>query len=166
MAAAQTSKIQLTIQSTYTNPLDLSTVTSRIAKNYVQNLANGSGANKASKVFADTRTLTTGANEDLDLAGSLTDAFGQTLTFAKVKALAIVAAVANTTTLTVTRPSSNGAPFLAAAGDGFALKPGGIFLLTDPSSAGIAIAASSADLINVANAAGASASYDVIVIGE
>jgi hypothetical protein len=169
MATSQTSKIQLTIQTNYTNPQALSgadAASARIAKNYLNTLLNGAGAGKASKVYAASRNLASNTSEDLDLAGSLVDVFGNTLTLTKVKAIAIIAKSTNTTSLTITRPSSNGVPFMLAAGDGFVLTPGALFLLTDPSSAGIAVTASTGDLIHVANASGAAADYDVVIVSE
>lgn len=128
------------------------------------NFANGNGLNQASNIYTARRTLATGANENLDLSGVLTNPFGVSIALTKLKALILSAASGNTTNLTVTRPAS-GAPFLLASGDGFVLTPGGIFVLVDPSAAGIAVTAGTGDLINVANAAGASATYDAYIIG-
>ena len=127
--------------------------------------ASGVAANQADFFWSDQRTLTTGANEDLDLAGSLTSHLGGTVTFARIKAILFFAAAANTTNITISRPASNGVPFLSAASDAFVLLPGGCFLLTNPSAAGIAVTAGTGDLINVANSAGASGVYDVLLVG-
>ena len=126
--------------------------------------ATGVGLNQCDMVWSDQRTLTTGANEDIDLAGALTSHLGGTLTFARMKGLIIFAALANTVNLTVSRPASNGVPFLAAASDAFVLKPGGLFVFTDPSAAGVVVTASTGDLINVANGSGTSV-YDIFVLG-
>jgi hypothetical protein len=135
-----------------------------ISQSFNWDITNGTGAGQANLCYQGVRTLTTGANEDLDVSGSLTNLFG-TAVFTKVKLIAISAAAANTTALTVIRPASNGVPFFAAAGDGFTLEAGDFFALTRRSAAGIAVTAGTGDLINVANAAGASATYTVIVCG-
>lgn len=121
---------------------------------------------KANLLFADTRTLSASANEDLDLAGSLASAFGATITMAEVVAIFVRAAVGNTNDVRLTRPASNGfaGPFLAA-GDGVAIKPGEWQLFA--SRSGWAVTAGTGDLINLANSAGGtSVSYDILVIGR
>ena len=75
--------------------LDLGTVALPIDVQASIALDNGTGANQADKVFTDTRTVTTGATDSLDLAGSLTDAFGATITLARVKAILVKAASGN-----------------------------------------------------------------------
>jgi hypothetical protein len=166
MPSLSTAKVRLTIQSLLTNARDLSTPTDKLLKVIENAFSNGTGANQANEVWHDQRSLATGANEDLDLAGALTGVLGGTLTFAAIKAIIFAAAAQNTTNLTVSRPASNGVPFLAAASDAFVLTPGGLFVLTNPSAGGILVTADTGDLINVANAAGATATYDVVIIGE
>jgi hypothetical protein len=161
----QQGRIVLDILSELIDALDLSTVRDRLERKYAIALGNGTGVNQANNLFHDRRTLAPSANENLDVAGVLTSGLGDTLGFTALKAIIIVAAASNTTTLTVSRPASNGVAFLAAASDAFILKPGGLFVLIDPSAAGIPVAAGTGDLINVSNIAGASAEYDVIFIG-
>ena len=48
----------------------------------IQKITDGTTANKADLLYADERTVTTGADDDIDLAGVLTDAFGTTITAA------------------------------------------------------------------------------------
>lgn len=165
MAITQSGRLSLQINSDLVSTVDLSTVTDRLRKLVEAVLANGTGASQANNVFHDTRPLTTGANEDLDLSGALVNVFGQTLSFTKIKLILIAAAPGNTTNLTISRPA-NGLPLFAASGDALAaLKPGGVFLFVDPSDAGIPVTDGTAERINIANAAGATANYDVVIIG-
>lgn len=136
-----------------------------VVKEYSWQIASGIGAEQVNVLWSDDRTLATGANEDLDVAGTLKDAFGGDAIFAKVKGLLIVARGANTTQLTITRPATSGFPFLLADGDGFILGPGDMFLITRRAAAGMAITGGADDVINIANAAGASATYDIFVLG-
>ena len=160
-----TGSIQAVIRGDLVNPGDLSTGKDVLRQTLEALFTDGTGLNQANNQFSDRRSLTTGANEDLDVAGGLVNAFGVTLTFAKVKVIAIMALATNTTNITVSRPASTGLPFFAAAGDAVVLKPGGIFLFVDPSAAGVTVTGGSGDLINVANAAGATANYDVVIWG-
>lgn len=162
----QTGEVTVRVASKLTSSLDLSTPTSVINESFSNIFSNGTGANQASNVWGDERTLLTATNEDLDLAsGGLSNGLGSSLTFTEVKAIIIHALPTNTGNLVVTRPAANGVPFLLAAGDGFTLKPGGLFVITDPSDAGIAVTAGTGDLININNATGASQTYTVIIIG-
>jgi hypothetical protein len=127
-------------------------------------LAQGTSTSQADMVFSDTRTLATNTSESLDLAGGVANVFGVTQTFAKVKALRIKSAAANTTNLTVGNVT-NGfvGPFGVATGY-LVIPPGGEILLTAP-VAGWTVTASTGDLLKVANAAGASADYDIDIVG-
>jgi len=160
-------RISLSVLTTLLNTLDLNTVTDELRRTYTTQLSHGNAINKAEMVWHDQRTIAASGNEDLDLAGVLASTLnGATLTFTKIKGIIIRAADGNTNNVNVTRPASNGLPFLLAAGDGMAVKPGGLFALIDPSAAGYAVTAGTGDLINIANSgAGTSVTYDVIIIG-
>jgi hypothetical protein len=103
----------------------------------------------------------------LDLAGVLTDSFGQTLTFARIKYVVIFAVAANTNSVQITRPASNGAPLFMAAGDGISLAPGEVFVWVSPGATGKAVTAGTGDLITITNSAGStSVTYEVIIGGS
>lgn len=157
--------IKLDILATLYNALDLGQAEFPSALNQLYTWGSGTGANQADQLFSDERTLGTGANEDLDLAGSLSDAFGNTLTFARIKAVIVLAASANTTNITVSRPASNGVVLFDAASDAITLAPGALFAWVDPTATGKAVTAGTGDLLNIANSAGASGTYTVIIIG-
>lgn len=161
----QTGEVSIRVTSKVTNSTDLASATANLDKTFSTPLTNGTGLNQANNSWSDRRSLATGANEDLDVSGSLTNALGVTVVFTKIKSITIQALSTNTTNITVTRPAANGVPFLAAAGDGFVLTPGGCFTLTNPSDAGIAVTAATGDLINIANSAGATGSYDIVIVG-
>lgn len=128
-------------------------------------ILTGTAAGLADKVWSDTRIVTTGATDSLDLAGTLTNGFGEVVTFAKLRAILIVAAAANTTTLQIARPAANGILLFAAVSDALAtLSAGGFFCWADP-AAGFAVTAATADLLSIINSAGASATYTVILVG-
>jgi hypothetical protein len=169
MATAVSATFDFTLNASHTesNPLNPSGLKAAVI-NFAKALswASGTGAAQVDRLFSGQRTLTTGANENLDLAGTLTDAFGATITMARIKLIWIYAATANTTNLQFNRPASNGVPGpLVAASDAIELKPGAGFLWFDPGAVGYAVTAGTGDLFNVVNAAGASATYDVVILG-
>lgn len=146
--------------------LDLASATYPLVGDWTTLFSNGTGASQASQVWSDTRTLAASATENLDLAGSLTNAFGVTLTFTKIKAILVRAAAANnaSNSVQVARGSSNGVPLFMAASDGVALQPGAIFALIDPT--GVTVTASTGDILTITNSAGTnSVSYDIVIIG-
>lgn len=145
---------------------DLDQRISKLAAPAEIQLLIGTTASKADKAFADTRTLAASANEDLDLAGSLLDPFGATLTFVKVKGIYVKAASGNTNSVKLKPAASNGftGPFNAAA-DTVILPPGGFVVLAAPVS-GWTVTAGTGDKINLANSAGStSVTYDIVIIG-
>ena len=68
---------------------DLSVSHDDLVLNPQEQFSPGTGDNQLDILFHDMRTLAGGANESLDLAGSLTDVFGVTVAFAKIKVLLI-----------------------------------------------------------------------------
>jgi hypothetical protein len=161
-----TSKLSFSVTGQQTNPLDLGTPAFPFADSLVVSLANGVAAGQADRVFTDTRTLIASATEDLDLAGVLVDPWGVAITFAKIKALIIKAAVGNTNNINVSRPAgATGVPLFLAISDGFALPPG-FMNAWFGAGAGVVVTPGTGDLITLTNAAGGTpVTYDVVIIG-
>lgn len=147
--------------------LDLGASRFPLTQQYNQAWTTGVGQNQVNRMFSDTRTLAASTAEDLDLAGGLTNAFGQTLTFARVKAIILKAAAANTNNVTVKPDGTAGflGPFQAAAAQ-INVPPGGVVMLTAPSATGWVVTAATADLLEVGNSgAGTSVTYDIVILG-
>lgn len=159
-------KLVVQLAATLTDALDLSTPADALDYVFRDTLTSGTGADQADMLWHDRRTVNASSNEDLDLAGSLTNAFGDTQTFARIKAVIIAAAAGNTNNVRVTRPASNGVPLFLAASDGLDVRPGGVFAWYAPDATAVAVTAGSGDLLNIANSSsGTSVTYDIIVIG-
>ena len=163
---ALTSSITTKITANQTNVIDLGAGVFPLNLSVKTSMADGTGSGQSDLLFSDQRTLSASATEDLDLAGSLTDAFGSTLTFVKIKAIVITAAAGNTNNVTVSPDATNGftGPFNAVA-DLISIPPGGSFVVTAPAS-GWTVTASTGDLLTLANSgAGTSVTYDIVLIG-
>ena len=164
---ALNTKIQLMLEAIQTNPLDLGTPTDKL--NYVKTieLADGVGLAQADQIFHDQRTLGVSAAEDLDLAGGLTDAFGNLLTFSAIKGMIFQAAIGNTNNVVIGGKLTNAfINWVSDATDELILKPGGFFALIDPTAGGYAVTAGTGDILEVTNSGGGtSVTYDVIIIG-
>lgn len=165
---AVTANVSLGVSGSQTSALDLGTATFPFSTSGSTAFSSGTGAGQVDRVFTDTRTLSASGTEDLDLAGVLTDAFGATITFARIKAVIVTAAVANTNSVQVTRPASNGVVLFMAAGDGIALRPGASFgwFAGAADATGVAVTASTGDLLTITNSAGTTGvSYTIVVLG-
>lgn len=165
---AVTANLSIGVSGSQTSALDLGTVTFPFSASAGASYSTGTGAGQVDRVFTDTRTLAASATEDLDLAGSLTDALGATITFARIKAVFVSAAAANTNNVQVTRPASNGVLVFMAAGDGIALRPGAAFtwLSGTADATGVAVTAGTGDLLTITNSAGTTGvTYTVVVVG-
>jgi hypothetical protein len=155
------------VDSQALSALDFSTVSDPLLRDFTQLLANGTGANQVSNHWHDQRTLTASSSENLDLAGSLVNGLGQTLTFTKIKALIVKAAVANVNDVVIGNAAANAwlGPF-GAVTHTIAVKPGGLVVLVAPDANGYAVTAGTVDILKVLNGgAGTSVVYDIVIIG-
>lgn len=159
-------RLDLILRTVYRNDLDLSLPQQDHTQSDQIRWTDGDAADKAEIVYMDSDSVAASGTDAYDLAGGLADAFGNTLTFTKLKAIY----VRNKSTtagdvLRVTRPT-NGVPFLTTAGDAAELGPGGILCLVNPSAAGWTVTAATGDLIHIIEAGGANTvSYDIILVG-
>lgn len=161
------SSVGFTLRALLTGTHDFSPPSANLDKARGLTFANGTGANQADRVWSDRRTLAASASESLDLAATLTDPFGATLTLARVKVLLIEAAAANTNNVVIGGAASNAFTSLFGdATDKLVIRPGGFLLLAAPDATAYAVTAGTGDLLQVANSgAGSSVTYDVTVIG-
>ena len=154
----------LSLLGTLTNALDQGVASFPGSLGVPLNMTDGTAANQADLLFSDTRTT---ATEELDLAAGLTDAYGSTITMARVKAILIKAAAANTQDVYVGGAAANGfiTPFVDAT-DKLIVRAGGAFLLWAPDATAYAVTAGTGDLLKIAAADGSTPiTYDIIIIG-
>lgn len=170
MALTTTVRANVAARQTPTTALDLAPgAVVPHHKDVALSFASGVAAGQADLIFSDTRTLAASANEDLDLAGGLTGAFGLSLTFVKVKGILIAAASGNTNNVIVGGAASNAfVNWVGAATHTVVVRPGGFFMLGvgtgDLNAYGVT--AVTGDLLRVANSGGTtSVTYDIVVFG-
>lgn len=165
---ALSGSLRITLQALLSGTADIGSREQDVNYTVARPFTSGTGANQADLAFTDTRTLSSSATENLDLAGGLTDALGNTLTFASVKALIVVAAAGNTNDVVVGGAGSNAwaAPF-GDATDTVKVPPGGVLVLADFGATGFAVAAGTSDILKVTNGgSGTSVSYDLLIVGD
>lgn len=135
-------------------------------------LANGTAANQADLIYVAERTVADGADDDIDLNGTLTDAFGNTVSMVEVVGIFLLNAPktgsANTTDLTIGGGSN---PFLGFLGGTTPtigpFKPGAMFQMVSPDAAGLGtVTAGTADILRISNSAGAANKYQLVITGR
>ncbi len=162
----------------YDKALDLTTIDDTLTALAINaaTLTTGPGLNQANQLWHDRRTLASAAVEEIDLfdfavdAGTApNDSLGNAL--AMVRAKVFLFYNRSTTageSFTIFGEGSTAAWNTPLNGSDTAkavVGPGGIFLLTDPSAAGMAIADTTNHLFKVENSGSGSNDYDIIVIG-
>ena len=167
MPTSISATIALTLAAELANSMDIGSAKYPINYGSTFNLTDGTGADQAKEVFTDTRTLTASSSENLDLAGVLLDAFGNTITFSKIKALIVKADAANVNDVVLgNHATAAWFPMFGAAAHVLKVKPGGMIAIVAPDVNGLAVTATTADMLTVTNSAGGtSVIYTIIIIG-
>jgi hypothetical protein len=129
----------------------------------------GTAANQFDRLFTDHRIVALSADDPIDLTGSLSGAFGQSITQTELVGLLVLADAANPGNLILGGAAANTwqGPFGGAA-QTIALVPGGIFCIWGPGAAGIGdVTPGTNDQFNVHNASAAGqAGYDIVIAGR
>lgn len=148
------------------------TPSAQVPMEILQTLTDGVGLDQADLIYQAERTVLTAANDDLDLSGTtLLDPLGVALAFVKIKTLMIINAprsgVANTTTLTIGGGTNAVTGLLGGTTPTLGpMKPGEVLLRHSSSLAGLCnVVAGTADILRIANSAGATARYQILIIG-
>lgn len=164
--------VSIAVDGVLTNPQNLSTPADKLSLTKRFAFTDGEGASQAERMWSSTRTLAGGAADSLDLYGTLTSAFGETINVKKIRGVIIYhdtpdandvleiggdpnAPVPLFATTPVTDPNS--VPY-------FPLTPGGAFLVISKSATGWAVTTSTADILRVKNDAGGSITYRIIIL--
>lgn len=161
------------IVATHTRLLDIASGSADIRPSFSVTFADGAGANAVNLEWSDTRTIVASGTEEIDLTGTtgspivtMTDIYGQTVSFARIKAIMVTAASANTNNVNVSRGASNGCALFLANGDGIQVRPGGAFMWVAPDATGVAVTGGSSDILTIANSSsGTSVTYSITILG-
>lgn len=160
-------RLKLTLDANFTSPLDLQSRSAPVALAVSKALTNGTAANQANLVWSDQRTIAASGNDDLDLAGTLADAFGSTITFARIKTLIVKASSANVNNVVVGGASSTFTTWVTGTNPAVLVRPDGLLVLSASDATSYAVTATSADTLRITNGgAGTSVVYDIVVIGS
>jgi hypothetical protein len=165
--AGVTADIQVALSAILKGTADLGTPQAPVTLNKRVAIREGTdGLDKADILFSDTRTIAASGSENLDLAGVLSSALGQTITAAEITAIMVTADAANTNDVVLFGAASN--PFngpLSGTTPKLTLGPGDVALITNRK--GWTVTAGTGDILLAANSAGSSSvDYSIVVIGR
>lgn len=163
MAVTLNGSVNFNMQQTGTH--DHGTPTLPIVKSLAMAFSSGTGSNAIDVWFSDDRSLAA-ASEGLDLSGSLTNAFGATVSQVEVRFLLIYNS-STTDVLSIGGAAANQAyaGLFAASNDIIKVGPGGIFLWYSPvDGSGLTIAAGTADQLKI-DAGSATITYSIYIGG-
>ena len=134
---------------------------------------DGVGSDQFDLTYFSQRVVASGANDDLDLYGSLLTPMGSTINAAELVGIMVVNrpidanAAPNTTNLTIGGGSNVQTVGWLGGSDTRiqTISPGGIFMMMNPNASGMGIVTNgSADIIRITNSAGASNTYTVALL--
>lgn len=159
-------RVDLSIGATLQSALDLSSegrVALAVAKSIV--MSDGALSGQAQQLWFDTRTLLASTADNLDLNLSLTNGLGQQVNFNRVKGLFVYSHPANTNVIAVGGGTNPFVNWVADASDIVNVRPGGFMCLVAPDLTAYAVTAGTGDILKVANGAGSSVTYDIVIWG-
>jgi hypothetical protein len=164
-AASLSTDVSMVISPSLSGSAGLLTATASGKKVLAFTLANGTGAEQGDKIYTATAQITTAGTLSLDLnGGGLVDPFGGAFNVARLKLIYIASSKTNTTALTVLG-TANAVPILNTAATTLTLGPGDVFAISRRAAAGIVVTAGTGDILQIVNAAGATANVDIILVG-
>lgn len=167
MALAATAKLALSLSVSLSNPQNLTSGTKKVSENYPFDFQNGNGNSQIQAEWDDLRTISASSSEVLDLSASLKDVFGNTINFAQIKAIAVIADPGNTNNVLVGGTDSPDAAFtfMGDPSDVIPVKPGGMFVWVAP-NVGATVTGNTGDKLKIANSGGTTGvTYTIYIMG-
>lgn len=133
-----------------------------------QVLKHGTAANQHDLQYAAERTVSSAANDDIDLAGAIANALGTTIAAAELVAIFLINkakdGTVNTTSLTIGGSTSGVPGFTTAVAT---IPPGGFYMIGAPGAAGLAtITAGTGDILRITNGSGAANKYQIAALAR
>lgn len=143
--------------------------------NWTKTITSGTGLDQANKVFYDQVTLAGSGTQPYDLDSTLTGALG-TVTFSRIYGIAIKRSDTPTASTQDENVGVRGdfilTKYLFANGDTLAnvqipIRPGGIWYWVAPDSTGVAVTATTGDVLELVNNSSAdSCTLQVLILGS
>ncbi len=131
------------------------------------NIVDGTASGEVDLFFYKANSaLATTSTDTIDLSGSLIDLFGNTIIFAKIMSLVLIADSGNLSDMQLDQTVANSFLGNASVGAVNTLKPGTIIVPFVSETTGFSVTAGTADLLNIKNPdVTNTASYKLYVLG-
>jgi hypothetical protein len=133
---------------------------------FIKTLANGTGADNATKAYYGSRSITASGTDVLNLTATLLDAFGAAITFTKIRGVFIKPAAANAGTISMGAGTNPVVTILNSATDKINIAAGGFFMAVNPTATGYGVTAATADKITITNNVASTVNYEILIVGE
>ena len=155
--------IHLLIDGSFTKSLDLTSPKEVIGISKSNAFANGTGSNQGNEFFSDSRQLIE-TSETIDLTSTLTNAFGETVTFIKVRAF-ILHVTTKTTgfSLILSGNFLTNAGWITGTTPTQIVGPDGLYVVTNPVD-GYTVTNTTQDQLTIDSGSN-TVDYDLIIIG-
>src|SRR6185369_1345402 len=169
MATTLTANINASVNFTFSNALTGITPTVSSAWYYTKALTDGTTAGTANRIYFVQTTIAGGASTTLDLAGSLTDFFGSTITFARINYMWIklTSDTAATSISVGNAAATQFVNWISSTTATVKIYNDGIFLLGDAGTTSYAVGAGASDFLKILNNDGSNtATLQLCFIGK
>jgi len=163
MAATVNSTLLASFKALLANSLGLASGSASVDIGSPISVTSGTGAGQADRIYTDAAKSISAAF-DYDLSGSLLDAFGAAFVLARVRALYVKAADANSGNVIMGNDAASPLLGFGAITHTWAIPPGGFFYVFNPSAAGWPITATTADILQFTPSAGTQV-FDLAILG-
>jgi hypothetical protein len=166
MASGATARINLDIPWTAKKDVDGVNYSGGKTFNNLIALVEGTSDGQLSKIVQKlAESVDATSANTYDLAGSLTDQFGATITFTKIKLIAVV----NKSTTELLYIGGNAAeiPLFGNVNDKLKIPAGGMALplAVSLNASGIAVTGTTGDILTIENPGAGAATYDILIAG-
>lgn len=166
MATTLSGRLSVSLAASLRNALDLSEPADIVSFMEAITISDGAGANAANQVWHDRRTLAASSTDTFDLAGSLTNQFGVTVAFARVKLLLIYNETGGGQVQVRQAAANPMSTLFPGGGEGHVVNSPGLSVHWAGDATGWVVTAGSADAIRVVNLSGVlSAVYNICILG-
>jgi hypothetical protein len=169
MADTLSAEIKVSCSWILKEALDLSTVVDSARLEYTRAVSDGAGADQASVVWHDQRAIAGGGNDDLDLAGGLSNTiFGTAVAavFSRIKAIVIVnASIVAGDKLRVGGGSNPFTPPFAGSGTAQVEVGADSALVLSSKKDGWVVTAGSGDILRIHNPGPTAVTYRIVILG-
>ena len=155
------------VAGTHTKSFEGETPSLRVAFDKSLAFTDGTVQDKADRIWIDEARVLNATTENIDLAGVLTDVFGDAVVFVKVNGIYIHnKQTAAGETLKVGGAADNAFMLFDNQTDIYTIGPDGVLFISEPSLAGKAVTAGTGDLIKLDSGATANLTFDIVIWGR